>query len=238
MKAVILAGGLGTRMGPETAARPKALVDVGGRPIIWHILKMYEAHGITDFVICAGFAGAQLIDHFAREPHDGWRVQVVDTGERTATGGRLRRVREIVGRETFCMTYSDGVADLDISRLIAFHRQHGLMATVTAVEPRLPFGVVRFKDGSAAVGFEEKPRMEGLWVNSGFFVLEPRALNYIERDDEAWEEGPMSRLASVGQLAAFRHAGFWQCMDAPRDKDLLEQLWHAGHAPWKAYWRG
>jgi glucose-1-phosphate cytidylyltransferase len=237
VKAVILAGGLGTRMGPETASRPKALVEVGGRPIIWHILKIYEAHGITDFVICAGFAAAQLLDHFAGARYDGWRVQVVDTGERTATGGRLRRVREVVGNDTFCMTYSDGVADIDISKLVAFHRQHGLMATVTAVEPRLPFGVVRFQDGSAAVSFEEKPRMSGLWVNSGFFVLEPRALNYIERDDESWEEGPLSRLASIGQLAAFRHDRFWQCMDAPRDRDLLEQLWRGGYAPWKTSWR-
>jgi len=236
MKAVILAGGFGTRMGEETAARPKPLVEVGGRPILWHILKMYEAHGISDFVICAGYAGHRITEYFERERGESWRVQVVDTGEGTATGGRVRRAAQAIGDDTFCMTYGDGVASLDIGELVAFHRREGKLVTVTAVQPRLPFGVVTFpEDGSHDVGFEEKPRLTNLWVNGGFFVVEPRALTYIEGDDEPWEEGPMTRLAAEGQLAALKHEGFWQCMDAPRDRRALEDLWNGGKAPWKVW---
>jgi len=236
VKAVILAGGLGTRMGAETTSRPKALIEVGDRPIVWHILKLYEAAGISDFVICAGFAGGMIRDYFAHERGEDWRVEVVDTGERTATAGRLRRVRDALGDGTFCMTYSDGVADVNISRLVEFHRQQGKLATVTAVRPQLPYGVVSFAaDGNAAAAFDEKPRLDTLWINSGFFVIEPRALDYIERDEQAWEDGPLTQLAADGQLAAFKHEGFWQCMDAPRDRDLLEELWRTGRAPWKIW---
>ena len=236
MKAVILAGGLGTRMGPETADRPKPLLDIGGRPILWHILKIYQAHGISDFVICAGFAGHLIAEHFERERGEGWRVQVVDTGERTATGGRLRRVRDILGDGPFCMTYGDGVANVDVARLIDFHRRHGKLVTVTAVQPQMPFGVVSFSgNGNPAVGFEEKPRLPDLWVNSGFFVIERAALDYVDGDDEAWEGAAMSRLAREGQVAGFRHGGFWQCMDAPVDRQRLEELWQEGNAPWKVW---
>jgi len=236
MKAVILAGGAGTRMGEETASRPKPLVEVGGQPILWHILKIYQAHGISDFVVCAGHAGERLHDHFAREQPEGWCVQVVDTGVATATAGRLRRIREYVSDGPFCITYGDGVADVNVTGLVEFHRQQGKLATVTAVRPRVPFGVVTFSEnGHKAVNFEERPRLENLWVNGGFFVVEPKALDYIEREDEPWEEGPMTRLVRDGQLAAFKHDGFWQCMDTPRDRQLLERLWLGRQAPWKIW---
>ena len=236
MKAIVLAGGLGTRMGDETASRPKPLVEVGGRPILWHILKIYQAHGISDFVICAGFAGHLISEYFDREQNGGWRVQVVDTGEATATGGRLRRARGIIGDETFCMTYGDGVADVDVTGLIDFHRRQRKLVTVTAVQPRLPFGVVTFsQNGSGKVSFQEKPRLPDLWVNSGFFVIEPGALDYIEGDSQVWEEAPLARLAGEGLLAAYKHGGFWQCMDAPRDRQLLEDLWQENRAPWKIW---
>jgi glucose-1-phosphate cytidylyltransferase len=236
VKTVILAGGLGTRMGAETASRPKALVEVGEHPIIWHILKIYQVQGMNDFVVCAGYGGSQIVDYFAGQQAERWRVRILDTGEGTATAGRLRRVREAIGDAPFCLTYGDGVANLDIARLLAFHRSHGLLATVTAVRPRLPFGVVTFgPDGRTAVGFEEKPQLPDLWVNSGFFVVEPQALDYAERDDESWEEGPLTRLAAEGQLAAYRHEGFWQCMDTPVDRERLDRLWRAGEAPWKVW---
>jgi glucose-1-phosphate cytidylyltransferase len=186
--------------------------------------------------VCAGYAGHQLSEYFERERDERWRVRVVDTGERTATSGRLRRVRDVIGDETFCLTYGDGVADLNVGTLLDFHRTHGLLATVTAVQPRMPFGVVTFGgNGSVAVGFQEKPRLPHVWVNSGFFVVEPRALDYIECDDQPWEEGPLTRLAADGQLAAYRHEGFWQCMDVPPDRDRLDGLWRAGHPPWKVW---
>jgi glucose-1-phosphate cytidylyltransferase len=236
VKAVILAGGLGTRMGDETAARPKPLIEVGGRPILWHILKIYEAHGVSDFVVCAGFAGHLISEYFERERSDRWRVEVVDTGEATATGGRLRRARAAIGNDTFCMTYGDGVSNVDISGLVSFHRQEQKLVTVTAVQPRLPFGLITFStNGKKSVGFEEKPRLNDVWVNSGFFVIEPAALDYIDRDDQPWEEEPIARIAHDGQLTAFKHSGFWQCMDAPRDRQLLEDLWRQGRAQWKIW---
>jgi glucose-1-phosphate cytidylyltransferase len=234
MKAVILAGGLGTRMGDATASRPKPLVEIGGQPVIWHILKIYQRFGLSDFIVCAGYSGQQLKDYFAHDRGEGWRVDVVDTGEMTATGGRLRRVRQLVGQETFCLTYGDGVADVDLAKLIAFHREQRRLVTVTAVQPSMPFGVITFSaNGTGAVEFEEKPRLKDIWVNSGFFVVEPEALDYVSGDAEAWENGPMTRLAKEGQLAAYKHTGFWQCMDTPRDRELLEDLWLSGHAPWK-----
>jgi glucose-1-phosphate cytidylyltransferase len=236
VKAVILAGGLGTRMGDDTVARPKPLVEIGGRPILWHILKIYEAHGILDFIICAGYAGNTIAEYFAQDLGEPWRVDVVDTGETTATAGRLRRVRDRLGDEAFCMTYGDGVGDVDIRALVDLHRREGRLATLTAAHPRVPFGVVTFPaNGSGAVGFAEKPILTDMWLNSGFFVLEPRALDYVERDDEHWERGPMTGLARDGQLAAYRHEGFWQCMDAPRDRQMLETLWRDGNAPWKVW---
>ena len=236
MKAVILAGGQGTRMGEETQLRPKPLVEVGGRPIVWHILKLYQHYGFNDFIICAGYAGDMLADHFAREKDENWRVQVVDTGLHTATGGRLKRIRHLLGDETFCMTYGDGVADVDLKSLLEFHRTHRKLVTVTAVQPTLPFGVINFHTlAGGTVGFEEKPRLHAVWVNSGFFVIEPRALDVISGDDEAWENGPLEHLAHDGQLAAFRHEGFWHCMDTPKDRQVLEDLWKTDRASWKLW---
>jgi len=236
MKAVILAGGQGTRMGEETQLRPKPLVEVGGKPIVWHILKLYQYYGINDFIVCAGYAGEMLTDHFARETKEAWRVRVVDTGLHTATGGRLKRIRPLLGDETFCMTYGDGVADVDIHALLEFHRTHRKLVTVTAVQPTLPFGVINFHTlAGGTVGFEEKPRLHAVWVNSGFFVIEPRALDVISGDDEAWENGPLEHLAHDGQLAAFRHEGFWHCMDTPKDRQVLEDLWKTDRASWKLW---
>jgi len=258
MKAVILAGGLGSRLSEETTLRPKPMVEIGGRPILWHIMRTYAHHGITDFVICLGYKGYLIKEYFAnyflhqsdvtfdlaqnrvtvhQNQAEPWKVTLVDTGEDTMTGGRIKRAAHYLGDDhEFCMTYGDGVSNLDIAKLIAFHRQQGKLVTLTAVHPRLPFGVVTFsRNGHSAVGFEEKPRLTDLWVNSGFFVIEPPALDYIEGDDQPWEQGPMTRLAREGQLAAYQHEGFWQCMDAPRDRELLEELWSGGSAPWKAW---
>jgi glucose-1-phosphate cytidylyltransferase len=223
-------------MGDETVARPKPLVDVGGQPILWHILKIYQAYGINDFIICVGYAGHLITEYFEHTRGDGWHVQVVDTGETTATGGRLRRARDIIGDATFCMTYGDGVASLNISSLIDFHRRQGKLVTLTAAHPRLPFGMVTFsQNAERAVGFQEKPVQRDLWVNGGFFVIEPVALDDVRDDDEPWEQGPMTRLAGRGELTAYRHEGFWQCMDAPHDRQVLEELWHSGAAPWKVW---
>ena len=226
---------MGTRMGSETATRPKPLVEIGGRPIIWHILNIYRAHGINDFVVCAGHAGDQLTSYFAANPTADWHVEVVDTGETTATGGRLRRIRDRLNEETFCMSYGDGVADVNVTELIAFHRSRGVLATVTAVRPLLPFGVVTFEPGRATVGFLEKPQLPDVWVNGGFFVIEPHALDYVTDDAQAWEEAPMSALARHDQLAGFHHDGFWQCMDTPRQQAALEDAWRDGRAPWKIW---
>jgi len=216
--------------------RPKPLVEVGGKPIVWHILKLYQYYGINDFIVCAGYAGEMLTDHFARETKEAWRVRVVDTGLHTATGGRLKRIRPLLGDETFCMTYGDGVADVDIHALLEFHRTHRKLVTVTAVQPTLPFGVINFHTlAGGTVGFEEKPRLHAVWVNSGFFVIEPRALDVISGDDEAWENGPLEHLAHDGQLAAFRHEGFWHCMDTPKDRQVLEDLWKTDRASWKLW---
>ena len=236
MKAVILAGGLGTRMGRETASRPKPLVEVGGHPILWHILKSYQAQGIVDFVVCTGYAGHLIAEYMKRARSEGWHAEVVDTGETTATGGRLRRVRDRLGDDTFCMTYGDGVSDVNIAEVVALHARQRALVTVTTVQPRLPFGLVTLADdGERVTEFKEKPRLEGMWVNAGFFVMEPRSLDYVTSDDEPWEGQPMTRLAHDGQLAAYKHGGFWQCMDAPRDRECLERLWRHGGAPWKVW---
>jgi glucose-1-phosphate cytidylyltransferase len=255
MKAVILAGGFGTRISEETGVRPKPMVEVGGKPILWHILKIFSHYGIHDFVICLGYKGYQIKEYFANyflhtsdvtfdiaanrmEVHqrhaEPWRVTLVDTGESTQTGGRLKRVARYVDEQTFFFTYGDGVAAVDINELAEFHRKQGRIATVTAVQPPGRFGSLDI-EGQRITRFEEKPQGDGLWVNGGFFVLEPAALNYIEGDDTIWERGPMERLAAAGQLSAFAHAGFWQPLDTLRDKNRLEELWQDGRAPWKVW---
>lgn len=256
MKAVILAGGLGTRISEESHLRPKPMIEVGGKPILWHIMKQYSAHGIQDFVICLGYKGYAIKDFFANyflhtsditfdmrnnqmDVHQNfsepWRVTLVDTGEDTMTGGRLRRVERFLKEdEAFCFTYGDGVSDLDIAALVSFHKEHGKLATVTAVQPPGRYGALDRKEG-LVTGFVEKPRGEGGWINGGFFVLSPKVLPYIAADDTAWEAEPLSSLAVEGQLMAFEHRGFWHPMDTLRDKNYLEQLWQSGEAPWKQW---
>ncbi|NMK50294.1 MULTISPECIES: glucose-1-phosphate cytidylyltransferase [Achromobacter] len=256
MKAVILAGGLGTRISEETHVKPKPMVEIGGRPILWHIMKMYSAHGVNDFVICCGYKGYVIKEYFANyflhmsdvtfdmannqmEVHqrhaEPWRVTLVDTGDDTMTGGRLKRVASYVkDEEAFCFTYGDGVADVDISALVAFHRQHGKMATVTAVQPPGRYGALKMEDDLVA-GFTEKPRGDGGLINGGFFVLSPRVLPLIEADHISWEMEPLESLARSGDLMAYKHMGFWQPMDTLREKRMLESLWETNKAPWKMW---
>ena len=254
MKAVILAGGLGTRLSEETVTLPKPMVEIGGRPLLWHILKIYSSHGINDFVICAGYKGYVIKEYFANyflhmsdvtfdmkensmEVHskrsEPWRVTIVDTGDDTLTGGRLKRIASYVD-ETFCMTYGDGVADVNVTESIEHHRKQGLKATVTAVQPSGRFGALGLADGKVAI-FQEKPQGDGARVNGGYFVLEPSVFEYIESDDTLWEKSPLERLSKDGQLAAYEHDGFWQPMDTLRDKQLLERLWEERKAPWKTW---
>jgi len=256
MKAVILAGGLGTRISEETHLRPKPMIEIGGKPILWHIMKMYSAHGVNDFVICCGYKGYLIKEYFANyflhtsdvtfdiarntmEVHERhaepWRVTLVDTGDSTMTGGRLKRVAPyLAGEDAFCFTYGDGVSDIDIAASIAFHREHGKQATITAVRPPGRYGALRL-DGQQVDGFIEKPDGDGGWINGGFFVLSPSCIDLIEGDATTWEAGPLTTLAATGQLAAYEHAGFWQAMDTLRERNLLEQLWTSGKAPW-AIW--
>ena len=255
MKAVILAGGLGSRIAEESSVRPKPMIEIGGKPILWHILKMYSHHGVNDFIICLGYKGYLIKEYFANyflhmsdvtfdmasnrmEVHqkhvEPWRVTLVDTGEDTMTGGRLRRVREYLGDGDFCFTYGDGVSDINIGELIAFHKKHGTLATVTATQPPGRFGALDIKDGLIRA-FQEKPQGDGAWINGGFFVLSPKVIDHIDGDSTVWERAPMERLARDRQLAAFVHDGFWQPMDTLRDKNQLEALWQAGKAPWKTW---
>ncbi|MFO1433591.1 MAG: glucose-1-phosphate cytidylyltransferase [Candidatus Competibacteraceae bacterium] len=255
MKAVILAGGLGTRLAEETTVRPKPMVEIGGRPILWHILKIYSAHGINDFILCCGYKGYLIKEYFANyflhmsdvtfdmqhnqmEVHERhaepWRVTLVDTGEHTMTGGRLKRVGNYLGSEDFCFTYGDGVGDIDISGLIAFHRRQGKLATLTATQPPGRFGALNLQ-GDRIVSFQEKPQGDGGWINGGFFVLSPKVIEYIDGDATIWEREPMERLAREGQFSAYLHRGFWQPMDHLRDKLYLEELWAGGKAPWKVW---
>ena len=254
MKAVILAGGFGTRISEETHLKPKPMVEIGGKPILWHILKIYSAHGINEFVICCGYKGYLIKEYFANyflhmsdvtfqmslnsmEVHskkaEPWEITLIDTGEATNTGGRLKRVRNYIGNDTFCFTYGDGVADVDITGLIAHHKYHGRMATVTAVQPPGRYGALQFAEDNAVCGFQEKPQGDGAWVNGGFFVLEPEVIDLIESDATQWEEEPIKQLAKNQQLTAYRHHGFWQPMDTLRDQRLLESLWKTNKAPWK-----
>ena len=257
MKAVILAGGYGTRISEESAIRPKPMVEVGDRPILWHIMKIYSAHGINDFVIAAGYKGYLIKEYFANyflhmsdvtvdlasneltmhsSAAEPWRVTIVDTGEGTMTGGRVRRLREYIDDGAFCLTYGDCAADIDIGRLIEFHRSEGALATLTAVQPPGRFGVLRLAEGQPRIeSFTEKPAGEGGWVNGGFFVVEPSVLDYIEGDATVWEREPLERLAAEGNLSAYRHEGFWHPMDTLRDKIVLEELWASGQAPWKIW---
>lgn len=256
MKAIILAGGLGTRISEETSMRPKPMVEIGGRPILWHIMKTYSAHGINDFVICCGYKGYMIKEYFANyflhmsdvtfdmannkmEVHqryaEPWKVTLVDTGEDTMTGGRLKRVAEHVKNEAlFCLTYGDGVSDVNITELIAFHKSQKVKATLTATLPPGRFGALEI-NGSKVNSFREKPSGDGSMINGGFFVLSPEVLNYITDDKTLWEKEPLERLSEAGQLAAFQHHGFWQPMDTLRDKIHLEELWQSGKAPWKVW---
>lgn len=256
MKAVILAGGLGTRISEETSTRPKPMVEIGGKPILWHILKSYSAHGINEFVICCGYKGYVIKEYFANyflhmsdvtfdmeqnqmEVHqkyaEPWKVTLVDTGEDTMTGGRLKRVAEYVqGEEAFCFTYGDGVSDVNITELIAFHKAQNVKATLTAAIPPGRFGALDML-GSKVNSFREKPQGDGAMINGGFFVLSPQVIDYISGDKTVWEREPLERLAEEGSLAAFLHDGFWQPMDTLRDKMHLEELWQAGRAPWKVW---
>ena len=255
MKAVILAGGLGSRISEETSVRPKPMVEIGGRPILWHILKIYSTHGINDFVICCGFKGYVIKEYFAnyflhtsdvtfdlsdnsmqvhRRHAEPWKVTLVDTGETTQTGGRLKRVAPFLGQDDFCMTYGDGLSNIDITSLIAFHRQHGLKATLTAAQPPGRFGALDL-EGSQVRKFLEKPVGDGGWINGGFFVLSPSVIDYIKGDETIWEHEPLEQLSSQNQLRAFKHDGFWHPMDTLRDKNYLEDLWRSESAPWKTW---
>jgi glucose-1-phosphate cytidylyltransferase len=257
MKAVILAGGLGTRISEETHLKPKPMIEIGGKPILWHIMKMYSTHGVNDFIICCGYKGYLIKEYFANyflhmsdvtfdiasnsmEVHERkaepWRVTLVDTGENTLTGGRLKRVAEYVNNEkAFCFTYGDGVSDIDISESINFHQQHGRLATITSVQPPGRYGALKYSSNGLITGFKEKPGGDGEMINGGFFVLSPKVLELIDNDQTSWENEPLTELASIGEMMAFEHKGFWQPMDTLRDKTQLEELWVSNTAPWKMW---
>jgi glucose-1-phosphate cytidylyltransferase len=256
MKAVLLAGGLGTRLSEETAVRPKPMVEIGGRPILWHIMKIYAAHGVTEFIVCLGYKGYVIKEYFAnyflhssdvtfklasnemvlhRAAAEPWTVTLIETGEETQIGGRIKRILpHVADDEAFCLTYGDGVGSVDVSALIAQHRASGRLATVTAVRPPGRFGAILF-EGDKVTGFQEKPRGDGGWINGGFFVCSPKVGEYIEGDDTVWEREPMERLAAEGELGAYFHEGFWQPMDTLRDRRQLEEMWESGHAAWKVW---
>lgn len=256
MKAVILAGGLGTRLSEETTIKPKPMVEIGGKPILWHIMKSYSSYGIHDFVICCGYKGYVIKEYFANyflhtsdvtfdmqknemEVHtrnaEPWKVTLVDTGDETMTGGRLKRVRQyLCDEEAFCFTYGDGVSDVDLGEVIKFHAAHGKLATLTATQPPGRFGSLNL-DGNRVNSFQEKPQGDGAWINGGFFVLSPKVIDYIQDDATIWEKTPMEQLAHEGQMDAYFHQGFWQPMDTLRDKIHLEELWASGQAPWKTW---
>lgn len=255
MKAVILAGGLGTRISEETDQRPKPMVEIGGKPILWHIMKIYSAHGINDFIVCCGYRGYVIKEYFAnyflhssdvtfdmrnnkmqvhQNSAEPWQVTLVDTGIDTMTGGRLKRVREYLGDEDFCFTYGDGVSDTDITASIALHKQQGGLATLTGVQPPGRFGSLDTV-GDKVTSFKEKPRGDGAWINGGYFVVSPRAIDYIAGDEISWEREPLEAIAAQGQLSIYRHPGFWHPMDTLRDKRHLEDIWQSGRAPWKVW---
>ena len=256
VKAVLFAGGFGTRISEESVLRPKPMIEVGGRPILWHIMKVYAAHGVTDFVVLCGYKQYMIKEYFAnyylhmsdvtfdlrrnqtRIHHahaEPWCVTLVDTGEATMTGGRLKRAREYLEDGPFCLTYGDGLSDVDVGASVAFHGEHGKLATMTVVQPPGRFGAVALDEGDTIGSFQEKPNGDGAWINGGFFVLEPEVLEYIAGDETTWEAQPLRDLARDGQLMAYRHTGFWQPMDTLRDKIVLEELWKSGGAPWKVW---
>jgi glucose-1-phosphate cytidylyltransferase len=254
MKAVILAGGLGTRISEETHLKPKPMIEIGGKPILWHLMKIYSSHGINDFIVCCGYKGYIIKEYFAnyflhmsdvtfdmsnnkmkvhQQNAEPWTVTLVDTGEDTHTGGRLKRVASYLKNEkSFCFTYGDGLANVDITKLIKFHESHGKLATVTAVQPPGRYGALN-RDNDLVTGFVEKPKGDGGWINGGFFVLSPKCIDYINSDDTAWEQKPLKDIALKGELMAYEHKDFWQPMDTLREKNLLEELWESGKAPWK-----
>lgn len=255
MKAVILAGGLGTRISEETTVKPKPMVEIGSMPILWHIMKIYAAHGVDDFIICCGYKGHVIKEFFSTyrqrmssirynladgreelldKPAEDWRVSLIETGENTMTGGRLKRVKEYLDDEPFFFTYGDGVSDIDLSKLLAFHKEQDALVTLTAVQTPGRFGALSLgSDQTIVSSFQEKPEGDGAWVNGGFFVVDPRAIDYVDGDPISWEKAPLSRITREGKLAAFRHTGFWQPMDTLRDKNYLESLWESGKAPWR-----
>jgi len=257
MKAVILAGGFGTRLTEETGVKPKPMVEIGDKPILWHIMKIYSSAGIDDFIICLGYKGYVIKDYFAtyalhmsditfdlrsndskvhQNSTEPWRVTLVNTGEKTMTGGRIKRIKDYIGDETFCLTYGDGVTDLDIKKLIAFHKEQKALVTLTAVQPPGRFGVFSLEDDQILISkFREKPQGDGAWINGGFFVVEPEAINYIKDDSMVWEQEPLVKIARNNMLAAYRHYGYWQNMDTLRDKNVLEQLWQNNNPPWKIW---
>ncbi|OGM27073.1 glucose-1-phosphate cytidylyltransferase [Candidatus Woesebacteria bacterium RIFCSPLOWO2_01_FULL_39_61] len=257
MKVVILAGGYGTRISEETGVRPKPMVEIGGKPILWHIMKIYSHYGVNDFIICLGYKGEVIKDYFANyhldnadvtfnlaehslEVHkngaENWKVTLVDTGSDTLTGGRIKRIKNYVGGETFCLTYGDGVGDINIKRLVDFHSKQKVLATLTAVQVPSRFGGFTLKGTQTKItDFREKPKIDSTWINGGFFVLDPGIFDYIEGDQTVWEQEPMIALSRDGQLTAFRHEGYWQNMDTLRDKNLLEEIWKSGQAPWKVW---
>jgi glucose-1-phosphate cytidylyltransferase len=256
MKAVILAGGLGTRISEETHLKPKPMIEIGGKPILWHLMKIYSSHGINDFIVCCGYKGYIIKEYFAnyflhmsdvtfdmsnnkikvhQQNAEPWTVTLVDTGEDTQTGGRLKRVATYLKDEkAFCLTYGDGLANVDITKLIKFHESHGKLATVTAVQPPGRYGALN-RDNDLVTGFVEKPKGDGGWINGGFFVLSPKCMDYIDSDDTAWEQKPLKDIALKGELMACEHKDFWQPMDTLREKNLLEELWESGNAPWKTW---
>lgn len=256
MKAVILAGGLGTRLSEETGLKPKPMVEIGGMPILWHIMKTYSSYGINDFVICLGYKGYLIkeffVDYFMHRSDlkvdlaqnkvevlnsdvEPWKVSLIDTGVETMTGGRIKRIRQYIGEETFLLTYGDGVADINIKSLIDFHRQEGKLCTLTTVQPSGKFGALTFGDGNIVRSFIEKPKGDGAWINGGYFVCEPQVFDYIADDFTMWEREPMETLAREGQMCAFRHEGFWKPMDTLKEKNDLNEMWKSGQAPWKIW---
>ena len=256
MKVVILAGGFGTRLSEETDIKPKPMIEIGGRPILWHIMKIYSHYGFNDFIICLGYKGYVIKEYFANyflhqsdvtidlqnnnmEIHQSkaepWRITLLDTGHNTMTGGRIKRAKKYLGDDTFMLTYGDGVGNINIKASIEFHRQNNKKATVTSVQPSGRFGSLNLDDKKNVLSFQEKPKGDGAWINGGFFVLEPSVLDYIHSDETVWEKGPLEGLAGDGQLVAFAHTGFWQPMDTLRDKNNLEELWNSGKAPWKLW---
>ncbi len=255
MKAVILAGGFGTRISEETQLKPKPLIEIGGMPLLWHIMKIYSSHGINDFIICCGYRGYLIKEYFAnyslhmsdvtidiqkneikvhKKSAEPWKITLIDTGLNTMTGGRLKRIKEYLSDESFCFTYGDGLSDVNITELIKFHKKNKTLATVTAVQPPGRFGILNMKD-TKIVDFKEKPAGDHNWINGGYFVLEPSVIDYIDDDTTVWEQEPLEKLAKEGQISAYQHTNFWQPLDTLREKNILEELWGSGNAPWKSW---